>query len=315
MERDRTCQRAKAQRIPGLIMAAISNQAIARIGAWWAVGVALCLGALYGYRIARLPCAGQRPGQCFRSAPGRAWAPPVLGGAASFDASVFRKRADHTASAPGPLAKRFRLAGTFFAMGGSQQVRKAILDDLQGKEQALVSEGDVIDGDVAVLAIGAEKIVVRAGGRDEELHLSFAGQAPPPAAGEQNEAASAVILNRFGRRVGETRWVLQRDALLKYYAELLNNTDRLAKVFDSLKPVYQAGKIAGYALVVEGEGDMFSALGLRPNDVIRSVNKVPMISQSRAEYFIREFVNNRANGFVLGIEREGNAEQLIYLIR
>ena len=42
---------------------------------------------------------------------------------------------------------------------------------------------------------------------------------------------------------------------------------------------------------------------------------MPMISQSRAEYFINEFVKNRVNGFVIDIEREAKPEKMIYLIR
>jgi len=40
-----------------------------------------------------------------------------------------------------------------------------------------------------------------------------------------------------------------------------------------------------------------------------------MTSQSRAEYFINEFVKNRVNGFVLDIERGGKKEKLIYMVR
>jgi type II secretory pathway component PulC len=125
----------------------------------------------------------------------------------------------------------------------------------------------------------------------------------------------ADMQNRFGKRVGDKRWVLMRSELMNYYKEVLNNTDRLAKVYDSLKPVYQGNNIAGYTLIVEGEGEMFGALGLQPGDVIRQVNSMPMTSQTKAEYFIGEFVKNRVNGFVLDIERSGRKEKLIYMIR
>lgn len=278
--------------------------------------VALALAGGYSRLYARLPAIEDSNS---RTTIALDWPAPPLAEVVSFDSSVFKKRVSEPVTANlGPLARRFRLAGTFFAIGNNQHSRKAIIDDLQRKEQQLVAEGDLLDQTVMVISIFPERIIVRAGAHDEELRLSFSADRALLAGSNQNAqktAGASDMLNRFGKRVGETRWVLKRDELLKYYQELLNNTDRLAKVFESLKPVYKTNKIAGYVLDVEGEGNMFSAFGLKQNDIIRTVNKMPMISQSRAEYFIREFVNNRANGFVLDIERDGKPEQLIYLIR
>ncbi len=236
-----------------------------------------------------------------------------------WNSSLFQKSSSEQPTAAwGPLAKRFRLAGTFFASNASQQSRKAIIDDLQRHEQQLVAEGDCLDQAIMVGSIFAERVILREGNHAEELQLSFSGPGLLPTAAtlnNQKAPASAEAPNPFGKRVGENRWLLQRTELLKYYQELLNNSERLAKVFDSLKPVYQADKIAGYTLIVEGEEAMFNAFGLKENDVIRKVNSMPMISQARAEYFIKEFVNNRANGFVLDIERQGQPQKKIYLIR
>jgi len=244
-----------------------------------------------------------------------------------FDASVFKKTSsDASAMMPqGSAAKRFRLAGTFFAVGLNQQSRKAILDDLQKKEQILVAEGDLIDhvpqgvpdNETRVVSIMSDRIIVRRGAIDEQIMLCFAGNSQSNAQQAAYSAAVAEgnIQNRFGKRVGDKRWVLTRSELMNYYKEVLNNTDRLAKIYDSLKPVYHENKIAGYTLQVEGEGDMFTALGLQQGDVIRQVNSMPMTSQTRAEYFIGEFVKNRVNGFVLDIERSGRKEKLIYMVR
>jgi len=246
----------------------------------------------------------------------------------TFDASVFKKTSSDSSTIPqGSAAKRFRLAGTFFAVGLNQQARKAILDDLQKKEQLLVSEGDLIDraqgvtdNETRVFSIMSDRIILRRGAIDEQIMLCFAGnsqsnsQLAAYSAGMGGKSL-ADMQNRFGKRVGDKRWVLTRSELMSYYKEVLNNTDRLAKVYDSLKPVYQGNNIAGYTLIVEGEGDMFAALGLQQGDVIRQVNSMPMTSQTRAEYFIGEFVKNRVNGFVLDIERSGRKEKLIYMIR
>jgi len=236
-----------------------------------------------------------------------------------FDAAIFRQTAaDLKTLVQKNINRRFRLAGTFFAVGINQQSRKAILDDLQKKEQLLVTEGDLIENEARVQAIMSDRVILRRGSVDEQIMLCFANS---QSSSQQVAGASSAAKNqaeaqsRFGKRVGDKRWVLSRAEILNYYAEVLNNTDRLAKIYDSLKPVYDGQKIAGYTLMVEGEGEMFNAFGLQPGDVIRQVNSMPMTSQSRAEYFISEFVKNRVNGFVLDIERSGRKEKMIYMIR
>ena len=244
-----------------------------------------------------------------------------------FEGCTFKKQiGEQVAANLGPLARRFRLAGTFFAASSYQQSCKAIIDDIQKKTQSLVAEGDNLDQNILVVSIFKDRVILRennpdlAGSRDEHLWLSFAGG--EKAGKSANQPGTDVIpgqadttLVRFGKRTGERRWVLERSAVIQYYEELLGHPDRLAKVFESLKPVYKTGKIAGYTLDVEGEGEVFRAFGLKQGDVIRQVNSMPMISQSRAEYFINEFVKNRVNGFVIDIEREAKPEKTIYLVR
>lgn len=287
------------------------------------IAMALAVGALFVYQYLQLP---SRPlGESGPKKPAYAALPPAWPQIDTqplrFDGQMFKKQAgEQLAVNLGPLANRFRLAGTFFAASSHQQSRKAIIDDIQKKTQCLVAEGDTLDQNIMVVSIFRDRVVLRDGNNDEQLWLSFAGGDKPATSAIRQEAAvtqgqADAALNRFGKRTGERRWMLQRTEVLRYYQELLNNPDRLAKVFESLKPVYQIGKIAGYTLDVEGEGEVFSAFGLKQGDIIRQVNSMPMISQSRAEYFINEFVKDRVNGFVIDIERGKKPEKMIYLIR
>lgn len=299
----------------GLDMLNASWQNAVYQGARLVFWAALLMGGWYLYRVQGLPALPTRDFDQVIPAWPACQSPPV-----EMWHTVFKKLPPESITAAlGPLAKRFRLAGTFFAVGNNQQARKAILDDLQTREQQLVAEGDLLGQTVRVVTIMPDKITLREGTHDEDLWLSFAGTGGDSATG--GVAAVAALgagdfLSRVGKRVEDQRWVMKRNELLGYYQELLNNPNRLAKVFESLKPVYQqTGKIAGYVLDVEGEADMFQAFGLKQNDIIWKVNSMPMISQSRAEYFIDEFVNNRVNGFVLEIERDNKPERLVYLIR
>ena len=238
--------------------------------------------------------------------------------------SVFQPAAGPMPADLSPLARRFRLAGTFFSIGEEGQPemtsRLAILDDLEKKEQFLVREQETLD-DVQVMRILQDHIVLSAHGQQEELWLSFHGTGADgkPIAKPGGPAAPyeepTLEQNRFGRRVGETRWVLSRQALMEYYQELANDPERIAALYMTMKPDYQNDKIAGYVVDIEGEQDFLDAVGLKQSDVIRKVNSMNMTSQRRAEYFISEFVQERVSAVVLDVEREGKEQKLIYLIR
>lgn len=227
----------------------------------------------------------------------------------------------------GPLAERFRLAGTFFlygddADGQGGERRRAIVDDLAERKQLIVSEEQDIAG-YTVTRIEPDRIRLRRDGIEHELLLSFSAVSAAAASPASERSADAVSMEdmpaiestRFGKRVGENRWVIRREELLRYYAELLDDPERIANVYASLKPKYEDNAIAGYVLNTEGEGDFFRAIGLQEGDVIRRVNSMRMVSQRRAEYFISEFMKNRVSALVFDIERGEQAEKLIYLIR
>ncbi len=243
---------------------------------------------------------------------------------AELDYTVFISEAHDDHKSIGKLAKRFRLAGTFFVYNSSgKDSRKAILDDLQSSTQHIVSEDDQIDS-IRVMQVFRNRIVLRDKTHQEELWMSFSGH-DNDAAKDKNNSSIAEddsttgekISNRFGiRKVGKQRWVLDRKKLMGYYQELMDNPERLVQVFDSLKPLYnENSKITGYQLGVEGENEFFDAIGFKEGDVVRSVNSIPMENRRRAEYFIKEFVNDRSNAFVLKMERNGKEQKFIYQVR
>ncbi len=244
------------------------------------------------------------------------------------DWSVFELRAGGAPGRMGPLAERYRLAGTFFAYPheatpDSRSTRQAILDDVRERKQHLVQEGDAV-GEAHVISIFRDRIILRAPAGQEELWLSFMGVAEEPAVDDVAEADTpplrfedmeALETSRFGKRIAENRWVMQRDALLAYADEVQEDAERLAALFLAMQPDIQDGEIAGYQLHKQGEDILYEAAGMKEGDIVRMVNSMPMTSPARAQYFFNEFFSERVSAIVFDIERDGEEEKLIYLIR
>lgn len=234
--------------------------------------------------------------------------------------NVFRSSARQGGGPGGAISKRFRLAGTFFAVGNAgDETRKAVLDDLQAGVQVIAAEGDSVDG-IEVVRILSDRATLRSGVTEEDLVQRFSKDSVASGTGVSRAGVNEgglVSGNRFdAQRLGEHRWAFSRTGLLNYYKELTAAPERLVKVFDSLKPLYDSNrKITGYELSIEGEKEFFDASGLRERDVVRGVNGLSMTSRKRAEYFISEFANNRASAFVLDVERDGKPLRLTYQIR
>lgn len=231
----------------------------------------------------------------------------------------FKGEATAGAVPEGPLGERYRLAGVFRMLGGGGG-ECAILDDLKAGRQLLLATGEEEEG-LKVEEVGTDYAVVSDGTRRERLAIT-AGPASPAGGGEHTAVAAAeapgvVSTNRFGSRMGETRWEFGRDAVMDYYQEMMDNPERLVGLFNALEPDYGDGdSVEGYRVNTErGEAEFFEEVGLKQGDVIRRVNSLHMTSQKRAEHFIREFVKGNLGAVVLDIEREGRKEKLVYLIK
>jgi len=237
----------------------------------------------------------------------------------SLDWSVFQNEQAPTPAARGALSRRFRLAGTFFAYGSvAGDTRRAVLHDLQASVQMIVGEGESI-GDVEIVRIASDRIILRRGLEEAELWLGFSRSDSASSVADQGltETGKGGKENAFGgRKTGEHSWVFRREALQAYYQEVLDDPERLVRIFDSMKAVRSGDRrIMGYRLDILGEGDFYRAAGMRQGDIVRKVNGMNMTSRRRAEFFIGEFARNRANAFVLEVERNGQPLKLTYQIR
>lgn len=238
---------------------------------------------------------------------------PVFASHEERDWGVLQRRAGAPSVGAGSLTTIYRLAGTFFASGEGIDTRKAVLHDLRDGMQHIVGEDGAL-GDARVERVFRDHVILRDGnGTEVELWLGFSQY------GRSGEgtAPGGPALNAYGgAQVGENSWVYNREALLDYYRELMDDPERLLTVFDSLEPLYGDGnRITGYQLNVQGEPQFFEAVGLRQGDVVRRVNSLPMTSKTRAVHLIGTFVENNANAFVFEIDRGGESRKLVYQVR
>ena len=290
---------------------------------------ALAVGAAYaGLQARRVPTLSASPATSSAGAPeaaagrdaaGLDWAPESL--AADPGAGT-----DSAGESPaGGLAARFRLAGIFIVGPGAASdvdvLRRAILDDLGTHEQLIAGEGQMVAG-LRVIRIGDDFVrLLDSAGQTTDLRLAYLrgasapGGLPAAVAGEDGEGPPLEV-SQYGRKVQENRWVLERDAMLDYYRELAADPDRIARLYETFKPDYaEDGTIQGYEIDPLGEEEFLQAMGLRSGDRVRMVNSLRMSSQSRAEFFIKEFINERLGAVVLDLEREGQPVKQVYLFR
>ncbi len=299
--------------------------AMANKGWTWAARALWALAALLALRLAVGLWAARTPEA---ASTGEATSAPEPFRWPALDAETwksFRSGAPLAPPAPvGALAARYRLAGVFLILSdptaAASENRCAILDDLQEQRQVLAGEGEDM-GAARVVRVAADHVVLSDGRHEETIVLaagSLAGQGKGGTAGAPAPAPSQILeTTRFGNRVGETRWEINKQAVLDYYQEMMDNPERLVGLFDAMEPDRdEAGKVAGYRLnVARGEKDFYTQVGLQDGDVVRKVNSMRMTSQRRAEYFIGEFVQDRLGAVVIDVERNGQPQKLVYLVK
>ena len=237
--------------------------------------------------------------------------------AAVFRPAVIVQKVDDTV-----VWANYRFAGTFFlydaAASPEASLRRAVIGYAPEQRQYIVSEGDWVAG-AEVVRIGAAEVLLRRG--EEEGILLLRGESRAAAAPDARTVAESppdegVVVTRFGRQTESGTWSMDREALLAYYEELLDAPERLLQVFDSMQPIYTAnGSIEGYQLQTVGEAEFFEAVGFREGDKVRAVNTLAMTNRRRAEFFIRQVVENDLDAIVIDLERDGSPKRLVYELR
>jgi hypothetical protein len=154
-----------------------------------------------------------------------------------------------------------------------------------------------MDRAVRVVRVESDFVVLSDGEREEVVVLAagtLPGRERRTPGGSAADAPAVLESNRFGNRIGETRWEFNRQAVMDYYQEMMDNPERLARCFWPWGRPRRGRPGGGLPVDMEfGEKEFYGQVGFQHGDVIRRVNSMRMTSQRRAEYFIGEFVQNR----------------------
>lgn len=184
----------------------------------------------------------------------------------------------------------------------------AIIADEQGNEEAY-KVGDSLPGDATLTAIYAGRVLLSRGGRDEGLSLR-------PDLGSGAGGGSASSGNRSslpGQAVAVTPGFVNPN--LSFGAPNLETlrartgTDiaELAKQV-SVLPVVENGRFAGVRLNVGRDSDILVRTGLRPTDVITSVNGIPLDGPHRQAELLNALRDARQ--LTLTVRRDGQTQTL-----
>jgi hypothetical protein len=220
---------------------------------------------------------------------------------------------------------RYALAGTFQVY--PTQASMALVDDMKQSQQLMVWPGEHL-GPFIVEAVTEDSMRLR-DERGEVWTLTLSGQIVTPVAAVQMQEEAgdpaparfedlpALETTPFGKRVGENQWVVSREKVKAYATEVMSSPLRIADMYRSFAQVQEedANGEPGFRVGMKGEKDFFGAMGLSDGDVIRRVNSMQMKNTGRAEYFLREFMQDRMSELVvLDIERNGQPEKLIFIL-
>ena len=130
--------------------------------------------------------------------------------------------------------------------------------------------GASLPGGAVVRAIYPDRVLLESGGRVEALRLP-----KEDTASSINTAANAPTLPP------PPGMASQPQNLGQLRQQIVNNPERLMDAVRAM-PVMEQGKLSGYRIYPAGNPSMFNQLGLKPGDVVTSVNGIPLTDPAQS---------------------------------
>ena len=180
--------------------------------------------------------------------------------------------------------------------------------------QRLIRIGQELDRRELV-AIQRTRMVLFASGKFECVDLGKKGLTRRPAIRSASKSSSSKRstsgsdkIKAGVKKTGKNTYKIDRD-MLNEQLDDLGNLSRQARVI----PHYRQGKPQGFKIVGVRPGSLYSHIGVRSGDVLKSVNGDEISSPTKALELYEKLKNS--DGVTLDIERRGRKTTLEYLIK
>jgi general secretion pathway protein C len=208
-----------------------------------------------------------------------------------------------------------RLLGTAAALDAS--LSWAAVEDLDTRKHEVVKVRDRLKGKAEVVRIERKRIVLRNGGKLEELALDEETEvaAKPRGRTGRRPTARAKPATRRNtaadrvKRLAENRFEVDR----KDVADVAENP---AALFSQARilPKYEEGAMVGVQLNAIKAGSLFEDIGIQNGDVITQFNGIQINSQQDSAQVLRELT--QAQQFEVSVKgSDGEERQLTYELR
>ena len=173
---------------------------------------------------------------------------------------------------------RLDLRGVFHYPDVSRQ--RAIIAGQDGRED-VYAIGDSLPGGAILEDIGPQRVVLSRQGQMEALSFPEEGQR----LGLGQPATGAAPVSETTTRIDAT-------ALAGRYRENMENDPTALADIAQVQPYIEAGAFRGFRLRPGRQANLLRQLGLRPGDVVTSVNGVPLDSMAQAMEALRNLAES-----------------------
>jgi general secretion pathway protein C len=181
------------------------------------------------------------------------------------------------------------------AAGEGPSARAIIAAPGQPEEHYRV--GDSVPGGAVLEQVLADRVILRRGGRLEALHL-------PKEASVGSAAPSAPAATpRMGAPAAAPSLPPSAIRKLQEYREKIVREPQQAFSLARVQPVMEGGRLKGYRLSPTRERQLFRQLGLRPGDVVTSVNGIGLDNPAQMGQVFSQLT--QAGELNLTVERNG----------
>ncbi len=182
-----------------------------------------------------------------------------------------------------------KLKGIFAA--GSAERSRAIIAEGDRAEQTY-SIGDSIPGNATLQEIYSDRVIIRRGGSLEALRL--------PRLGDENGAPQ-----RTARAPDRTD--ADTDGLAEMREQILDDPQQITQLV-RFRPVYRNGEFQGYRVYPGQNQQAFRDTGLRPGDLVKTVNGVELDDPQKVMGLINELAD--ASSVNVELDRRGSSESV-----